>query len=72
MATVEKIITYVLGEHNPGRWENIKRNVEPCAPKRGLLIVESCHIRPLLYFAANSRLDVKKTKATKSVQIGAA
>ena len=65
MSTVEKRIPYALGEYNPGRWENIKRNVEPCAPKRGLLIVESCHIRPLLYFAANARLDGKKPKRPK-------
>lgn len=32
MWTVEKIMAYALGEHDPGRvtskWENIKRNVK--------------------------------------------
>ena len=65
MATVEKIITYALGEYNPGRWENIKRNVEPCALTRSLLIVDSCHIRPPLDCASNSQLDVKISKAIK-------
>ena len=60
MATVEKIITYALG-----RWENIKRNVEPLAPTRSLLIVDSCHIRPPLDCASNSQLDVKISKAIK-------
>ena len=62
MATVEKIITYALGEYNPGRWENIMRNVEPT---RSLLIVDSCHIRPPLDCASNSQLDVKISKAIK-------
>ena len=31
MATVEKITTYTLGEHDwvSSKWENIKQNVEP-------------------------------------------
>ena len=67
-----KIITYALGEHNPGRWENFKQNVEPCATKRSPLIVDSCHIRPLLYFACKFTPWCKKIKASKSFYIGAA